>query len=615
MNLFNELRRRNVLRMAGLYLVGAWLVVQVAGTLLPMFGAPDWVARSIVILLAIGFPAALVFAWVFELTPEGLKRDAEVQSAESIAPQTARRMDRMIIVLLALALGYFAVDKFVLAPQRAASVAAASSQNAEVETQASIAVLPFVNMSTDADNGFFADGISEELLNVFAGIQGLKVASRTSSFSFRGKDTAIPEIARQLGVRYVLEGSVRRQGERVRVTAQLIHAGSDGHLWSETYDRNLTDIFKVQEEIAQSITRELEDILGKRAVTVTASTQDMQAYQNFLRGRARFHRREELLEAIEDLTAAVKQDPNFGEAWVYLAATWWVAPGYHDEDEVQQARARAESRAAVERAAQLAPSHPMVPALQAALLEDEGRLTESLALMEESVKRSVQDSTPLMWRGVILLRAGYVAEAIAALEDARDMDPLAGINNGYLAIAYQSAGRDEEAEASARKARSQGWDPAIQVIVYDLSGRGERERALALWDELIAPSTEPEDATRAAAIRELLRDTNSASHEFSLRSDSSAFEFELNITARRYGLVFDQAEAVMQQDPEERRRQWWLRSAWLPSTLALREDPRFYALAEGLGMVRLWQTRGWPDGCKRVTAASGDHLDCAGDAP
>jgi adenylate cyclase len=197
--------------------------------------------------------------------------------------------------------------------------------------EASVAVLPFVNMSTDAENGFFADGISEELLNVLARVNGLKVASRTSAFSFKGKDTAIPEIARQLGVQHVLEGSVRKQGQRVRITAQLIKAGDDTHLWSESYDRDLNDIFKVQEEIAQAITRQLESILGKRRIEVAASTDNLEAYQNFLRGRARFHRREELLKAIEDLAAATRLDPDFGEAWVYLAATWWVAPGYHTE--------------------------------------------------------------------------------------------------------------------------------------------------------------------------------------------------------------------------------------------------------------------------------------------
>src|SRR3990167_7666589 len=473
-----DLRRRNVIRMAGLYLVAAWLITQVAGTVLPMFGAPDWVPRTVVIVLAIGFIPALTFAWIFELTPGGIKRDEEVKPGQSIAPQTAQRMNRLIVALLLLAVVYFGVDKFVLAPKREVALVAQTAQALKAETisstkatdnRASIAVLPFVNMSTDAENGFFADGISEELLNVLAGVKGLKAASRTSAFWFKGKDTPIPEIARQLGVQHVLEGSVRKQGQRVRITAQLIHAGTDGHLWSETYDRDLDDIFKVQEEIAQAITKELEGILGKQVVAVAASTDNLDAYQSFLKGRARFHQRNELLAAVDDLSSAVKADPDFAEAWVYLAATWFVSPGYYSESQLTVAKAKAASSAALTRAAALVPRHPMVLAIQASLLEEKGDYIGSLALLEEAARISVQDSNPTLWRGLILLRAGYVREAIAVLEQAQEMDPLAGINNGYLAIAYLSSGQSARAEATARKALSQGWDPALFIIVYDLA--------------------------------------------------------------------------------------------------------------------------------------------------
>src|SRR4249920_416388 len=183
MSLLAELKRRNVVRMAGLYLVGAWLLVQVAGTVLPMFGAPDWLPRSIVILLAIGFLPALIFSWIFELTPEGLKRDEEVTPEQSIAPQTARRMDRMIIVVLAIALGYFAFDKFVLGPQRSAK----PNESPSSANSKSIAVLPLVNTSGDPGNEYFSDGLSEELIAVLAKIPELKVIGRSSSFFFKGK--------------------------------------------------------------------------------------------------------------------------------------------------------------------------------------------------------------------------------------------------------------------------------------------------------------------------------------------------------------------------------------------------------------------------------------------
>ena len=212
---FGELKQRNIVRMAGLYLVGAWLVIQVANTILPIYGAPEWLPRTIVTLLAIGLIPAMIFSWIFEITPEGLKRGGNVAPGQSIAPQTARRLDRMIMVALVLALGYFAFDKFVLTPRREAGLvggAAPNESKSAVDTK-SIAVLPFVNMSDDKANEFFSDGISEELLNLLSKIPELKVAARTSSFSFKGKGVEIPEIARQLHVANVIEGSVRRSGE------------------------------------------------------------------------------------------------------------------------------------------------------------------------------------------------------------------------------------------------------------------------------------------------------------------------------------------------------------------------------------------------------------------
>jgi adenylate cyclase len=233
---FSELKRRNVVRMAGLYLVGAWLLTQVASTVLPMFGAPDWLPRSIVMLLAIGFVPALIFSWVFELTPEGLKRDGDVPPEQSIAPQTARRMDRMIIAVLALALAYFAVDKFVLNPRQAKSTAEMSAPKSNaVPNEKSVAVLAFANLSDDKGSEYFSDGISEELLTVLQKIPGLHVAARTSAFSFKGKNVTAQEIGQKLGVVHLVEGSVRKAGNSVRIAARLTKAASGEEIWSENY--------------------------------------------------------------------------------------------------------------------------------------------------------------------------------------------------------------------------------------------------------------------------------------------------------------------------------------------------------------------------------------------
>src|SRR5438876_9164517 len=247
--------------MAGLYLVGAWLVVQVAGTVLPMFGVPEWLPRTIVVLVAIGFVPAVIFSWVFQLTPEGLKREEDVAPEQSITPQTGRRMDRMIIVVLVLALGYFAFDKFALTPRREAALMANAVPNESkaVINAKSIAVLPFENRSRDPDNAYFTDGVQDEILPDLAKIAELKVISRTSVMQYKsGLARNLREIGRQLGVAHVVEGSVQRVGGKVRVNAQLIDARTDGHLWAENYDRPLDDVFAIQSEIAKTIANQLQ---------------------------------------------------------------------------------------------------------------------------------------------------------------------------------------------------------------------------------------------------------------------------------------------------------------------------------------------------------------------
>src|SRR6266576_3430831 len=250
MNFFAELKRRNVIRFAGLYLVGSWLLVQVASTVLPMFGAPDWLPRSVVILLALGFLPALIFSWIFEMTPQGLKRDEDVKPEESIAPQTGRRMNRMIIAALVLALGYFVFDKFELAPRRVAL----PNDSSSVVSAKSIAVLPFENLSDDKQNAYFAEGVQDEILTRLAKVADLKVISRASVMHYRsGASRNLRQIGKELGVANVVEGSVQRAASRVRVNAQLVDARTDRHLWAQTYDRDLADVFAIQSEIAKTI--------------------------------------------------------------------------------------------------------------------------------------------------------------------------------------------------------------------------------------------------------------------------------------------------------------------------------------------------------------------------
>src|SRR5437773_7868083 len=298
-NFFAELKRRNVIRAAGLYLVGAWLLTRVASTVLPMFGAPDWLPRTVVILLAIGFLPALIFSWVFELTPQGLKRDEDVPPEESIAPQTARRMNRLIIAVLVIALAYFAVDKFALSPRREKSATGVPSSSNAAPNEKSVAVLAFAHLSDDKGSEYFSDGISEELLTVLQKIPGLHVAARTSAFSFKGKNATAQEIGQKLGVAHLVEGSVRKAGDVVRIAARLTQANTGEEQWSENYTRNLKDVFAVQSEIAQTIVEQLRGQLTDGAANPAAKaaiqaqvraaekggTKNVDAHQHYLQGR------------------------------------------------------------------------------------------------------------------------------------------------------------------------------------------------------------------------------------------------------------------------------------------------------------------------------------------
>jgi TolB-like protein len=340
MSLFAELKRRNVFRVGAAYVVAAWLLIQVAETIFPLFGYGDTPARIVVVVLAIGLVPTMIFAWAFELTPEGLKRESEVDRSQSITPHTAKKLDRIIMVSLALALGYFAFDKFVLDPQRDSASEAQKVTEVEQARQAgrtealvesygdkSIAVLPFVNMSDDAGNEYFSDGISEELLSLLAKLPELRVISRSSAFSFKGKDIAIPEIARQLNVAHILEGSVRKSGNTLRITAQLIEARSDTHLWSETWDRPLDDIFAIQDEIAATVVEQLKiTLLG--AVPRVQET-DPEAYALYLQARHLW--RQVTAEALEQSKALFEQslaiDPDYAAAWVGLARNYTYQAG------------------------------------------------------------------------------------------------------------------------------------------------------------------------------------------------------------------------------------------------------------------------------------------------
>jgi TolB-like protein/Tfp pilus assembly protein PilF len=501
-NFLAELRRRNVIRMAGLYLVGAWLVVQVAATLLPVFEAPGWVMRVLVALLAAGFVAALVFSWVYELTPEGLKRDADVSPAESVAPQTARRMDRTIIVVLLLALGYFAVDKFVLAPSgpeaagdalpSAPAATPASGTTAVVPANPeampldtkSIAVLAFANMSADKDNEYFSDGVAEEILNALAKIDDLKVAGRTSSFYFKGRNESLATIGSTLGVAHVLEGSVRKQGERLRISAKLLRVSDGVELWAETFDGTDADIFALQESIAQQVTGQLKVALnaGQQGRLVDVGTGDPDAYALYLRATDVFNRRDSQRyeEAIAALQQALQQDPRFARAHSRLATIYYVFASSLGAG--RYAALVAQAREHAEQALRLNPELAEPHAVLGVLHQGARRYAEAHKAYERALQLDAADITANFWSALLQCTTGHTARCERGLEKTLEIDPLLPNGLNWRARLLLSAGDLEAAERTMARARGAGlqalWFTGSWIALKRGDLAGARTQAL-----------------------------------------------------------------------------------------------------------------------------------------
>ena len=629
-SIWNELKRRKVVRVAVVYAATSFAVLQAADIMLPQMNVPDWAMGLVVAFVVFGFPIALVLGWALELTPDGIRRTDAAPAAASDAPPPALVGKRTVFAAaLLVAVGFGLGAGWLLKPAADAPAGLSGSVPAiagpapgaggEEAAAAgepgknSIAVLPFLNMSADPANEFFADGISEELLNILAGVEGLKVASRTSAFSFKGKDIPIPQIARELNVRHILEGSVRRQGDRVRITAQLIETRGDTHLWSETFERDLVDIFRVQEEIAQAITAALRDVLGVQAVSVAPATTDLEAYERFLSGRSKFSQRTRLDEAIADLRFAVGRDPRFAEAWAFLAAASFVVGtgGYPTEQD--RGALTASAMEASERALALDPDQPTGLAVKGQLLTRTGRaaqIAEGIRLLERAAERGSADTSADLWLGLVWVQLGFVERALPHLERAQEQDPLVAINNGWLGVAYALDGRWEE--AGRRVKRSVELSPVpfwMVIVVIGLVHDGREDEALRLLQSAQRAQKVPleygdwVDGLTAALENPALRGEFRAAYRHDPQQDNGA-------EAMFVALMFRDADHLFEFEDTTGARLIMTVSAWLPSLGWLREDPRFFASMRRTGLASYWELEGYPKGCRRVEDAAGPRLDC-----
>jgi len=423
MSLLAELQRRKVFKVAAGYAVVGWIIVQVATSLLPLYNTPAWFLRAFVLIVMLGFPVALVLTWMLEVTPEGIQAD--------VSRTGSKRVLAVALVLTALAIGWYWQG------QHGAVVEGADAH--------SIAVLPFVNMSGDKENEYFSDGISEEILNSLAQMPELQVAARTSSFSFKGHQKEVPDIARELDVRMVLEGSVRKQGDRVRITAQLIDARKGFHLWSHTYDRDLKDIFAIQDEIAHAIADELKVKLGAAHADGAArpDTTDLKAYELYLKGMQLWQARgqDNMTEAERLFKQAVARDPKFAKAWAGIALSETLRPDWFG---VPNAEALPLAQDAAERALALDPLLPEAYAALGNAASDDGRLDSAWAHFDRAVALAPSYATAWQWYGFHLAASGQPERGVKVGQRAIALDPKSPIVRQDHAGALWNAGHPEE---------------------------------------------------------------------------------------------------------------------------------------------------------------------------
>ena len=595
MGFLKELKERNVVKVGAIYAITGWVVIQIASIAFPTFAAPDWVLRVFIFVVLLGFPLALVMAWALELTPEGIKR------AESSVGE--KRMWTIAISLALLTIAWFEFG----APAVRTTDVVATAEKVEAEEQGvSIAVLPFLDLSADEDQGYFALGMSEELLNVLAQIDGLAVASRTSAFAFQGSELGVVEIADKLGVNHILEGSIRKAGDQLRITAQLIDTRTDRHLWSETFDRELKDVFVIQDEIATAIVEALREPLGivdaGSAVTLPASTDNLDAYTLYLEGRELFFLRH-VAPAVEKLERMAALDPNFARGLGLLSAVYTVAPSWIGEDRpyIQL------SKDTAERAIALDPEL----ALPHAVLGFAYFSTKpiNIAVAEEYLLRAItldpRDATPLSWLALLYNYSGFTDKAEAMFKECLRVEPGYFNCRRNLAANYMMHGEYETGARLFESAISQlPWvnDPNASILFglraagretefqlmgnYDLVTIGAHQ---AGWIDLLEnpPPALPEKRARfRTALKEVVDAERGTWSHVNLANTMLA--------------AIGHPEDIRLNEME-----WYWAFLLQP---AYRESERRFTDLEELGLIDYFDKVGPPPRCKRVAPR---RYDCA----
>jgi TolB-like protein len=617
MSFYSELKRRNVLRVAAGYIVSAWLLIQIAETIFPLFGFGDGPARLVVILLVIVFIPALVVSWIFELTPGGLRKDKDIDRSQASVAIPTKRFDQIIMLVLVLALSYFAFDKFVLSESREQAIAENAREEAlilaleTIKNNKSIAVLPFVDMSENQDQEYFADGLTEELLDELAQLEGLNVTGRTSSFAFKGKNQDLRDIGEQLGVAYILEGSVRKQDDEVRITAQLINTQDGSHMWSHTYDAQLDDIFYIQENISRSVAGALSialEVEGRNHLPGTG-TDSVEAYDVFLEGRAA-----EKGGGTFDLTAALFQraidlDPEYAEAWAGLGGTFayrsFLLPS--EEARAIQEQGRELVIKATEFDPTLARAYNMLSQYQWA----RGDWIGAAELHKKYVALAPADIAASLGQSNVMGKTGRLRDSLRIREIEYKNDPLNVY--GYLILAelhIQTGQYDDALAALAGADRifpppDQGADLRRLLMAISL-GEADGIRG-ALSNYAVA------DHRVANVVKAILDEYDSTGIALltvmrQIYENDETLTGEGRLVIASIAAHFGDAEFALEIMTDELSVNM-LRTnrIWYSFFSEMRSLPGFKTLAEDIGFVAYWRRYEWADSCRPL---GDDDFEC-----
>ena len=586
-NLFSELKRRNVYKVAVAYIVAGWALSQGIAQVFPVFDVPNGVIRLIVLLIIIGFPIALVLAWTLELTPEGLKTTQQADAMPPAARPANRAWIYVVIAGAIVSISLFFLGRYTARPKTPASVGL---------TDRSVAVLPFENLSDDPENAYFSEGVQDEILTRLAKIAELKVVSKTSTQNFKSAPADLQQIAQQLGVTNILEGSVQKAADQVRVNVQLINAMTNAHLWAESYDRKLTDIFRVESDIARAVAETLQAKLTGSAEHVLASrpTDDPEAHQLYLKGRYFWNRRtaENLQKAKGYFKEAIDKDPAYALAWSGLADTYSLGPIYTDtppREDIQRALAAAHK--ALELDDSLAEAHT---SLANALVDD-----LQFAAAETEFKRAISlnpnYATAHQWYGESLQAQARFDEALAEVKRAQELDPLSLIINAVLGACLGTTGHPDEAIKQFHRTLELEPDfaPAIFMQAQIYEGRGDLKQALVLYQKAAGFS---QTAIREAMVARIYAQTGRVAEARKILNELTARRQHQFVQSYPLALIHlalgekEEALKLLEAAYEERGIQIGGNSNSLKADKRLdplRGDPRFDALvAKFMGQTK-----------------------------